>query len=240
MGDLVGRIPGDGDGTIPIGECYEAVREAHDFLARKALEAASELAAVQVQCYWGSKAKRIKVYLPKAEWPRLLSPGSEEHNLVEVINQCATMERLLDALVWAQDMESGFDEFSVELCHPTTGSRPGEESDHDLVLVGNDSDGKLTKAKFEVSDVSGEKDGNQKEKKDLISLGVLKEGKGKEMYPDGWPEGRLFLVVSEEFAERLRKPNRGWLKGPSPYCHYTDPALQGTTRIFEVKKGAKL
>ncbi len=241
MGNLVGRIPGDGDGPISLGKCYEAVREAHDFLADKASEAASELSAVEGQCYWGSEAKRIKVCLPRVEWPELLSPRSEEHNLVEVINQCATIERLLDALVWAQSTESGFDGFSVERCHPTTSSHPGVESDHDLVLVEIDDEGNPTEeqAKFEVSDVSGEKDGNQKEKKDLISLGVLREGKGKEMYPDRWPEGRLFLVVSEEFAERLRKLNRGWLKGPSPYCHYTDPAVQGTTRIFEVKKGPR-
>jgi hypothetical protein len=58
------------------------------------------------------------------------------------------------------------------------------------------------------------------------------------MFPSGWPEGRLFLVVSEEFAERLKRPTRAWLKGEPPHCHYTHPAVRGTTRIFEVKKGA--
>jgi hypothetical protein len=41
------------------------------------------------------------------------------------------------------------------------------------------------------------------------------------MFRDEWPEGRLFLVVSDEFAERLRKPSRAWLKGEPPYCRWT-------------------
>ena len=35
------------------------------------------------------------------------------------------------------------------------------------------------------------------------------EGKGNEMFPDGWVADRtLFLVVSAEFAERLSRPSR--------------------------------
>ncbi len=96
------------------------------------------------------------------------------------MNQCATMERLLDALQWAQSAGSGLAESLVERCHPTMSSSYADEEDHDLVLVGPDG----TKAKFEVSDVSGTKDGNKKEKKDLISLGVLREVKGEEMFRD--------------------------------------------------------
>jgi hypothetical protein len=235
MGDLVGRIPAYGAGPMTLEECRSSVQEAHDFLVRKGTEAVGKVQDAAGTGYWGAKVKRVRVFLPHDEWPTFLSPASEEHNLVEVINQCATMERLLDALEWAQGANSGLSELKVVRCHPTTSSSYKDKDDHDLVLV----DGNQVRAKFEISDVSSDKDANQKEKKDLISLGVLKESKGAQMYPDGWPEGRLFLVVSEEFSERLRKPNRAWLKGPSPYCHYTEPTTQGTTKIFEVRKGAK-
>jgi hypothetical protein len=58
--------------------------------------------------------------------------------------------------------------------------------------------------------------------------------------PDGadvaeWPTGRNFLVVSSEFANRLRRPNRrgrrlGWF-------HYDEVKSNGETRIFEVREG---
>lgn len=235
MGDLVGRIPADGDEPITLQECHSAVQKAHDYLVRTGVEAVRRAFEVQSTGYWGTEVKRVRVLLPRDEWPELVSSETEEHNLVEVINQCATMERLLDTLEWAQGAGSKLADSLVERCHPTTSSSYADEEDHDLVLVAPDR----TKAKFEVSDVSGEKDGNQKEKKDLISLGVLSVGRGDEIYPDRWPDGRLFLVVSEEFAERLSRPTRAWLKGEPPHCHYTDPAAQGTTRIFRVKKGAK-
>ncbi len=63
--------------------------------------------------------------------------------------------------------------------------------------------------------------------------------KGAEMFSGDWPEGKLFLVVSEEFAELLSRPSRAWLTGHPPHCHYSDPVARGTTRIFEVKKGVK-
>ena len=238
MGDLVGRVPLDGDEPITLEGCRSSVQEAHDYLVSKGMKAVKDAQDVEETRYWGAEVKRVSVLLPRNEWPRLVSPSSEEHNLVEVVNQCATMERLLDVLAWAMTPESGFSRFLVERAHPTTSSHPGND-DHDLVLVGTDPAGKPVKAKFEISDVSGSKDGNQKEKKDLSSLGVLTQGKGEEMYPGRWPEGRLFLVVSGEFAERLRSPTRAWLKGEPPHCHYADPVVCGTTRIFEVKKGAR-
>jgi hypothetical protein len=235
VGDLVGRIPADGDDPMPLEECRSVVQEAHDYLVRKGMEAVRRAFDVGRMRYWGTEVKRVRVLLPKDEWPELVSSETEEHNLVEVMNQCATMERLLDALEWAQSAGSGLAESLVERCHPTTSSSYTDEEDHDLVLMGPDG----TKAKLEISDVSGAKDGNNKEKKDLISLGVLREGKGEEMFSDEWPEGRPFLVVSEEFAGRLRRPSRAWLKGTPPHCRYNEPAAQGMTRIFEVVKGTK-
>lgn len=238
MGDLVERIPADGDEPITLEGCRSSVQEAHDYLVSKGMKAVKDAQDVEETRYWGAGVKRVSVLLPRNEWPRLVSPSSEEHNLVEVVNQCATMERLLDVLAWAMTPESGFSRFLVERGHPTTSSHPADD-DHDLVLIGTGGNGRAVKAKIEVSDVSGSKDGNQKEKKDLISLGVLRQGTGGDMYPDRWPEGRLFLVVSEEFAERLRRPTRAWLIGDPPHCHYEEFAPQGTTRIFEIKEGAR-
>jgi hypothetical protein len=235
VGDLVRRIPADGEEPITLQECREAIREAHDYLVRKGTEAVGRAFEVKSTGYWGSEIKRVKVCLPKGERPSLVCPKTEEHNLVEVMNQCATIERLLDALEWSQRAGSGQSECKVGRVHPTTSSSHKDKDDHDLVLV-KDSE---VRAKFEVSDVASDKDGYQKEKKDLISLGVLRKGNAQEMYPAGWPEGRLFLVVSKEFAVRLCRPMRDWLKGEHPHCHYVALEPQGTTRIFEVKKGAR-
>jgi hypothetical protein len=159
-----------------------------------------------------------------------------EHSLTEVYNQCATMERLLDALEWAQTEDSVLNRYEVVLCHPTTSSVPGIADDHDLVLV--DREG--AKAKFEISDVAGKRDGNRKEEKDLARLGVLPAVDINERFGEGWPPGRLFLVVSAEFARRLREPRRSWLSGDPPHCHYVEVKAEGPTRVFEVRQGRRL
>jgi hypothetical protein len=58
------------------------------------------------------------------------------HHLVEIINQTATVERLLDVLDWVQTNESGLAEFErVMVCHPSTsGLRGKAECENDLVL----------------------------------------------------------------------------------------------------------
>jgi hypothetical protein len=91
-----------------------------------------------------------------------------------------------------------------------------------------------------VSDVASSKDGNCKEGKDLASLGVLRQLKRGQFSFESivWPANqRFFLVVSSEFAERLSRPARGWLKGSFPHCRYVERKSEGTTRIFEVCKG---
>lgn len=233
LADLVKRIPAAGEPPLTLRECRCAVQEAHDYLVERSIEALRRAGEVGGLRYWGSAIKRIRVRLPREERPRLVSPGAEEHNLVEVVNQCATMERLIDALEWAAGAGSGLSEYQVERCHPTTSSSFKDDEDHDLVLIGQDK----PSAKFEVSDVSGAGDGNQKEKKDLISLGVLSEGTGQQMFPKNWPTGRLFLVVSEEFSERLRTPSRAWLKGKPPHCRYKERLNRGKTWVFEVEQG---
>jgi hypothetical protein len=152
-----------------------------------------------------------------------------DHSLVEVINQCATMERLIDALEWANSTYT-----NVEKCHPTTSSEnTGGGPDNDLILVA--VSGK--KARFEISDVASEKDGNGKAPRDLVSLGVLTHCDKKLRPSDAWPAEQLFLVVSEEFAKYLRK----WKPSAVKDCHcaFKEVKKDGQTRIFEVCKGSR-
>jgi hypothetical protein len=107
VGDLVGRVPADGEEPITLRECREAIQEAHDYLARKGMEATRRASEVRSVRDWGIEIKRVKVRLPDGERPRLVSPRTEEHNLVEVMNQCATMERLLDVLGWRNTRARG-------------------------------------------------------------------------------------------------------------------------------------
>ena len=217
-----------------LADCYQRVKAAHDYLAqqgRAALEKAWQAERIE---QWGSQVKRIRVELPNASRPVAIPVDIPDHSLIEVINQCATMERLLETLLWAQSIESGLSDYQVAVCHPTTSSDKSNitRSDHDLVLIGpNDHT-----AKFEISDVANSRDSNRKEEKELISLGVLKAGLAAEKFNKQWPTGRLFLVVSEEFAERLRQRTRSWLKGTPPFCRYLE-FKAGSTRIFEIKPG---
>lgn len=78
--------------------------------------------------------------------------------------------------------------------------------------------------------MSGENDGNGKERKDLIALGVPTTDAVT------WPTGRCLLVVSSEFADRLRRPTRHGLR--FGLFHYVEVKAEGATRIFEVRQGS--
>lgn len=221
---------------MSIADCHRLVREAHSYLSQHGMEAIEKAQRARGSSYWGSRIKRVSVLLADENRPELIPLSVTEHNLTEVYNQCATIERLLDALEWAQTEESGLNRHEVVLCHPTTSSVPGAADDHDLVLVGPEG----TNAKFEVSDVAGKRDGNRKEEKDLARLGVLPTTGINERFEEGWPPGRLFLVVSAESARRLLEPRRSWLKGDPPHCHYVEVKAGGPTRVFEVRRGEKL
>src|SRR5439155_1440020 len=77
-------------------------------------------------------------------------------------------------------------------------------------------------------------DGNGKEKKDLVALGVLPRDTAQAW---AWPEARCFLVVSADFAERLRSPSRHGLR--RGLFHYEERLADGPTRVFEVRPGPK-
>jgi hypothetical protein len=103
---------------------------------------------------WGATAKRALVEVE--EFPPLIRKQSQP--LQEVVNQIATVERLIGALTWAET--AGFTE--VRRCHPTTSS-----GDHDLVVESTDR----LLGVFEVSDVSGVSgNGNQKMAADIRTL----------------------------------------------------------------------
>lgn len=228
MAHLVKSFVACGSVYKSLESCYEELREAQRFLSENGAKAFQRTAALGGGERWGIEVKRIRVTFPDGSRPALIGQGLKDHNLAEVVNQCATVERLLDALQWARS-ELSLQGYVVERCHPTTGSSKGDDDDHDLVLVKNDSP-KL-KVRFEVSDVVGAKDGNNKEKKDLASLGVLKKGSLQPV--DEWPAGRLFLVVSKEFSGRLtRRRTR------IPRYIYAQVGLVETTSIVEVTERA--
>lgn len=218
--------------NIALAACRATLVERHAFLAARGAAALAQALAVPVGSGWGQQVKRRAVELHAVgERPRY-------HNLFEVVNQCATVEHLINALAWAEG-DAQLRGYHVSVCHPTTSSAkhpdaPSTLPDNDLVLI--NPDGAL--ARFEVSDVASQKDGNGKEERDLISLGVLQAGRGQDKFATSWPSGRLFLVVSEKFAARRRAPTRAWLKGALPHCRYREVGVVDTTAIFEVVRGS--
>ncbi len=105
------------------------------------------------------------------------------------------------------------------MCHPTTSSAGDDTTDNDLILTALDR----RRARFEVSDVASSNDGNHKEERDLRSLGVLGEGHGAKRFDLTWPADRVFLVVSTEFAAKLK--SRRW-----PHFAYSE-VFRGTGTV---------
>ena len=215
--------------VLDVADVLKQVEQAHRFLVEAAKETIAQLQAVGEE-EWGETVKRRYVVLTGKPRPYLVPETVGRHSFAEVVNQCATIERLLDALRWSQDALPGY---KVEVCNPTTSSQKTEQGrDNDLILIGPSGE----VCCFEVSDVAASKDGNKKEIKDLVSLGVLHSTDGELTSSKTWPEGRLFLVVSKEFAEYLMRTTRLILK--QGWFHYQDISGQGTsTRIIEVMEG---
>lgn len=209
-----------------------SLAEAHQFLVAAARATVPRFLDLPSEA-WGAMVKRDHVALPKLGRPDLVSQSIEGHSFLEVVNQCATLERLIDTLRWVETRPE-LEEALAVLCNPTTSSASGKKGsprdldDHDLVL--QDRGG--MRWKFAVSDVASDKDGNGKEKKDLVSLGVLPTDTAD---VPGWPPGRSFLVVSSEFASRLREPTRHGLR--LGLFHYDEVKPDGDTRVFEVREG---
>lgn len=218
----------------------DELRAAHAYLAENGARTVVRAAELGSSNGWGQSVKRLHVNLPNDGRPVLAKNAPTEHSITEVYNQCANVERLIDALEWCLSPVSGFQGGVGLACHPTTSSgtaKRADHNDHDLVIRGVDD----RLGYFEISDVASSRDGNFKEGKDLVRLGVLcpVAGKRGSFQHDGikWPSERLFLVVSEEFAEYLFRTERSWRKGSEPHIRYEDRSGSGVTRVLEVMHG---
>src|SRR5438309_458933 len=135
---------------LSLSDGLRALRQAHDFLVERTtagLDAKFDRTAASGS-KWGIHFKRIGVDLPLDNPGRvfidsedrvltLVEPSVQSQKLVELVNQLATIERLVDALTWAMSEGSGLARHRIKLCHPTTSSDPQEGTDdHDLVLSG--------------------------------------------------------------------------------------------------------
>jgi hypothetical protein len=184
------------------------------------------MAAIEEGTNWGTSAKRVSVVLA-SERPHDIGKDVKKHNIVEVINQIATLERLLDLLAWVRTNGSELEKFGqVVVCHPCTSSSCHSDLwENDLVL----SDESGLKARFEVSDVASSKDGNDKYRKVLVSLRVLTDSGTINMSAS---DDLLFLAVSEEFSGYIRRHTPKWNAG-SEVVHL-EVKNSGSTRVFQV------
>jgi len=143
---------------VALGDYLSRLAAAHDAVARAA---ATHQTVLDSKDHWGCVVKRNPVDLTHLGVDYDLI-GVSSQPFGEIVNQLATIERLLDALRWAQS--NGASE--VLECHPSTSRGPADTCSHDLVAA---SDG--TRLVFEVSDVAGESgNANRKMDKDLVTL----------------------------------------------------------------------
>ena len=153
-------------------EMLDKLCAAHKYLAEHGARAFTRAGELGRSEKWGQSVKRIRVELPSDGRPELAKDAPPEHSITEVYNQCATVERLIDAVKWCLLPASKFSEGLGLVCHPTTSSGKSNQDhdDHDLVVRG--ASGQL--GYFEVSDVASNRDGNFKEGKDLVRLKLLR------------------------------------------------------------------
>lgn len=225
MAHLVNPINQPNDSPIPISKAVSLLKSAHHYLTRLGNAALKNNIASSEN--WGTEMKRLKISFPKADRPQLISSTHETHSLTEVINQCATIERLMDALVWA---DSNLPKYQLLRCHPTTSSQkvePSDIPDNDIVLI--NEQGRL--ARFEVSDISGDHSATKKIGKELSSLGAPLKDK---IRCDNPFHGLLFIVVSAELGERLRRRTEAYFKRYQPHFRYQEYPCTETTCIFEI------
>lgn len=209
-------------GPCSLHQAQRQLIEAHEQLVACGRAAVDELKTV-TPVGWGSAAKRVRAVLPNMR-STLLNEANSDQSLTELINQCATVERLLDAINWVLHTAT---DSTLVLCHPTTSSGATTEQNHDLVIQHQGEHWC-----FEISDVATSGgDGNQKEMKELLSLGVLSSIRPAKLKNEPRP-GRSFLVVSTEFAQRLLRPTRYYLK--TSELRYQAFSAGPATQVLEV------
>lgn len=209
-------------GPCSLHQAQQQLIEAHEQLVACGRAAVDELKTV-TPMGWGSAAKRVRAVLPNMR-STLLNEANSDQSLTELINQCATVERLLDAINWVLHTAS---DATLVLCHPTTSSGVTAEQNQDLVIQHQGE-----QSCFEISDVATSGgDGNQKEMKELLSLSVLSSIRPARLNSEPRP-GRSFLVVSTEFAQRLLRPTRHFLK--TGELRYQAFSAGPATQVLEV------
>ena len=235
--------------NLTIVDCCEQLKCAGEFLRRQSncliegsLRSVPSEEFLQQQ-NWASQIKRLEVDLDVSDRPHIVAARRE--NFIEVVNQCATLDRMIDCLEWVA-RQPRFQDCNVFRCHPTTSSAKSngqEAGDNDLMLALAQTDQIMSR--FEVSDVASEwSDGNGKERKDLKSLGVNISDFSMAY------TGDLFLVVSRDFAayiergspwtdgEIQRRGRTSWRRIDATGVDYKPiqekELLQTQTRIMEV------
>ncbi len=217
-----------------IRDVHQLLTTAHEFLSRRFVDSWSEISkncnlgpgsgACKIQrVALDVKREEVKLGSRPARLEQLL--GKSKERFSEVVNQLSTLARLCDALKWSMETFVGYE---VALCHPTTSSFRGDknqkiEFDNDLVLwrrIDGIDAAEWPRIHMEVSDVVTEdNDGNDKEVKDLKSLGFdWRRVKSEKKYgykgpTERWPERKNdqhYLVVSKEFAKYFRNHHHHW------------------------------
>jgi hypothetical protein len=178
----------DSDGPVHAGAYMSDLRSAHDWIVERARGWTADVAEPP-DSSWGIRSKRIPVDLTGTDAPPLVT--SNQHPISELLNICATVERLLDALVWA--IENGWADRVLE-CNPSTSGASGPP---DLRTEGRNGE-----AWFEVSDVVSPRDPNRKLRTDWDRLAVVGPGIAR------------FLVVSPSFENKKLIRDLAFVKIP--------------------------
>ena len=171
------------EGPIDAVAYKEQLQGAHDAIVDRAIWWAHAVAGPS----WGIRAKRTFVDLTDCH-PLVTS---EKHPIMELLNICATVERLLDSLAWA--IQNGWADSVLE-CNPTTSGVSGPS---DLRTIGVEGE-----AWFEVSDVISARDGNAKLRLDVARLQLAPAGVA------------TFLVASPSWEQRIKYRKLSYSKIP--------------------------
>jgi hypothetical protein len=171
------------EGPVDAPAYLDQLQGAHDAIVDRAIGWTNAAAGSS----WGIRAKRAVVDLAGAH-PMVTS---EKHPILELLNICATVERLVGALRWAIDR--GWAQSVLE-CSPTTSGVAGPS---DVRTVGGEGE-----AWFEVSDVLSARDGRRKLRTDLERL---------ERAPAGVA---TFLVTSPSWERRIQVQGFSYAKVP--------------------------
>lgn len=175
--------------NVELKDAISQLQATHDLLVERAVAAQRNLDFEQSS--WGICIKRLEVKLPQGKF--LIGKSSEK--FVELVNILATTERTLSALHW---FSKHYSNSIVRECHASTSD---DKDGNDIVLVDRQKDRVIVRC--EVTDVaSSSPSQNNKEKKDLESLGCLEQ-----VPSDGVDR---FIATSSEFGFALANPKRKW------------------------------